>query len=759
MIKDYFFNWCLDFIKDRLKDKVKLGKVKSNLSKYIDDCLKDNELCTVEEEFDFQGLCDYLKDSCLDEVKKYICSNGERRKRIREDIVAKAIEYSNAKMKVSVQRVEKITNNAIDIIYDFYRSESNNDLLLLIGETQELICETYEALRDQNEKLAEDVKAIVKDESKIRKIEEFDTISTYINTFIKQQKENVKNQTIFPWFNDSPKYREVFPKLFVFPTFKEGNNNVTLENLTSKSGENIAILGDAGAGKSTLLRYIFAFTEIPQCSCLYITAKDTKKENGILDVISLYSQKNNNCRYLIFIDGVDEAYHNDYSGFEFLITKIKTITNCKFWLGCRTDYYKKYYGENICFVNHNYEINPWSPEQTEKFIHEYAIIRKNPEINKFVDKLTDGNESVEKLKSNPFQLSLIVFLADIKEDKPVICMYDLYERFMQKWFDREQKRGTCSDENKIILNKLREAAKAIYNNSTILIDDTIKKNTAASDLLVINEIDIYNERYASAFYHRSLASFLLAQQTIEMLFGNDVEQVINVLSYKLKDDVTNFVGDKFSTLSQAEKARIKNNLHHFYKSIPDDEENLSVREQIIYYITRLDIDVSDFLVEVINSNPQHPIMRLTLAYGCALSENMIARDFALSYAKSISNETIDAITNRAWTVVYFDDINRDPYTYRDNEKCQWKNARMARIKRFTKEEPRVKDYRFRLFDIPLFYSFLNDRGWKDISDEEYRILANIDFPLNIFNYEEICFLNEQKAKLLFEYEKHLNNNQ
>ena len=72
-----------------------------------------------------------------------------------------------------------------------------------------------------------------------------------------------------------------------------------------------------------------------------------------------------------------------------------------------------------------------------------------------------------------------------------------------------------------------------------------------------------------------------------------------------------------------------------------------------------------------------------------------------------------------------------------------------------KKNPRLKDYRFRLFDIPLFHSFLKDRNWKDISFEEYDILDNVNFPESIFNPGEIQFLNEEKAKLLNEYRNQL----
>ena len=183
---------------------------------------------------------------------------------------------------------------------------------------------------------------------------------------------------------------------------------------------------------------------------------------------------------------------------------------------------------------------------------------------------------------------------------------------------------------------------------------------------------------------------------------------------------------------------------------------MPIKEQVIYYITRLGIDVSDFLLELVKQKPHDPIMRLTIAYGCVLSDHPLLRRFALDYARSIAEDTIDARTNRGWTVIYFGDVeDQDPYQYKDDEKGPWKKAREARIKRFVKKSPRLKDYRFRLFDIPLFYSFLKDRGWNDISRDEYKILSEVDLPQDIFMEEEISFLTNEKERLLFEYKRRL----
>jgi len=576
-----------------------------------------------------------------------------------------------------------------------------------------------------------------------------------INSFINAKREAVLDYAIFPWFKDSPRYRNVFPKLFVDPIFRLGNSLVRFDEVCSYVDRHIAILGEAGAGKTTLLRYLFAFSKIENRKSLYITAKEAKVENGILDKIAENSDTETTEQYLVYVDGIDEEFAYDYTGFCSFILKLQTFINVKFWLGCRTDYFLRNYNDDLAFIRHSFTIEPWSPDQSDHFIEQYAQIIEKAELNDCVNELVQNHEMLQSFKSNPFQLSLLLFLAEGKSDSPISGIYDLYERFIFQWIEREKKRGTSCVSEKIIVSLLTSAAIQIYSGEDYLLDDVAFNNSAVRNLLITYQKSTLSYLdYASAFYHRSLAAFLLAHSLVEALLNNDKTQIRALFNIKLKDDVTNFVGNKFATLTETAKQTIKKTLIGLYADT--DESEISIKEQIVYYITRLGIDVTGFLLDIIENSPEHPIMKLTIAYGCVLSENPKVRAYALDYARSISMDSTDARTNRAWTVIYFGDVNdRDPYTYADDEHRPWQNARKARIKRFTKENPRLKDYRFRLFDVPLFHSFLRDRNWNEITLEEYDILDNVDFPENVFSPEEIQFLNEEKAKLLYGYKTHL----
>lgn len=761
---EYVANLGLDVFKNKIDNKVEILKVKKILKQYIKMKQKENEYCLLEQELDFEGFCICLRNTLIEDLNKYLVSPGKDKDILKNNIIDKAVKSACAKNRDSKQRVESFVEDIIDLLDSFYRKyKLEEGELFLVGEIEKLVIDKTQEIKESintiNTKTMEGMtkaKGEIMDTFYDYSNREINGIETYIANYIETKREVVMNHSIFPWFKESLKYRDVFPELFIRPILTDRNISTIFDDITNFTNQNIAILGEAGAGKSTLLRYLFAFSLINGKENIYITAFDTIKNDNILDKIIKHTSLSSTKKYLVFIDGIDEAFSYNYEGFMEFITKLQNAVNIKFWLGCRTDYFNRNYNENLGFISRNFTISAWNSVQSDEFIKQYSKIQKNSNLKDSVDELIASDESIKLFKSNPFQLSLLVFLADNDEKLPISGIYDLYERFMQKWIDREQKRTTSTADNRTIINSLRIAANKIYAAEEYILDEVAENNTAIRNLLIINEKnDIYNTRYSTAFYHRTLAAFLLAENLIEAFLINDIDQIKALLKQKLKDDVTNFIGNKFTVLTEKERNMIKENLVRLYEETPDSE--LSVKEQTVYYITRLGIDVSGFLEKIIKHNPQNPIMRLTIAYGCVLSENPIARVFALEYAKSISENSIDAITNRAWTVIYFGDVNdRDPYTYVDDEKRSWNNARKARIKRFTTKSPRKKDYRFRLFDIPLYYNFLKDRGWNDITVEEYNILLKTDFPKNVFNDEEILFLENEKTKLLNDYKKHLN---
>ena len=350
----------------------------------------------------------------------------------------------------------------------------------------------------------------------------------------------------------------------------------------------------------------------------------------------------------------------------------------------------------------------------------------------------------------------------INEIGETASIYDMYAQFIDLWIEKEINRNTSSDSNDVIHNTLYEAAKSIYYNDEYILNEVAERNTAVNRLLQMESRRRGGRRVARSFYHRSLAAFTIANRAYRAIYEDNIPLFIDASESSSRDEITNFLGDKFTRITSAEADTLRRNIIHIYNELSDKDGFVGAKQQLIYYITRLGIDVSDFIIGVIKENPRDLYIRLSLAYGCVLSDKSALKQDALAYARSIAADSNgdDAITNRGWTTVYFNDVDIDMlkidvYNYRDTIKSSWKNARQARIKRFTKKNPRYKDLRFWIFDIPLFHSFLIDRGWDNISVDEYKILESLDFNKKEFDKEEIEFLTQEKAKLLAEYKSHL----
>ena len=756
----------LSVLLDKMTEKRDQQKMKSLIEEFIVRKSKLNWNVSMDEEFDFEGLCQYLRTDLLTDVQSYIFANGENRESIEQGIKEKAKSFSQSTGRKSKERAINYVMDLMDILYSFYRSyRTDAGMLLLAGEIEEYFfknlketnksiqviqvqnAQEHQSLRDEIRNVADTIQD--KDNRQIIQLKE--RISRYVSSY----KDRMLMHPIFPWFPESKRLCDIFPKMFVVPTIKTSEKNVSFNELLEYRNQHIVILGDAGSGKSTMLRYLFAFSVIETVNCIYLTAKEANMKNNILDDIIRLASLSDDEHFLVFIDGIDEEFLYDYNGFLNFITKIQATVNVSFWFGCRPAFYNHNYYEGLSFICKKLFLEPWCDDQTSFFVREYSKITHNKSFVTSFQEIIKSSDNAAQFLSNPFQLSLLVFLADQNDVSPVQGAYNLYERFLYRWIEHEQKRGTTKYPPKTVLQSLQRAAICIYSSKKYILDEKVDSDTAVHDLLVIGEKeDLYHTQYAISFCHQSLAAFLLAEYLIESFRNNDTHHIYELLNLKLKNDVTDFAVQKMNLLEAEEKVVLQRNLANLYHVLSDHE--IVVKEQIIYFITRLEIDVSSFLLGVIENPPAHPVMRLSLAYGCVLSENPIAREFALDYARSIAADSIDAITNRAWATVYFGDVNdRDPYTYSDDEKRPWTKARKARLKHFTKKSPKLSDYRFRIFDIPLFHSFLRDRSWNDLSLEEYDIFKDAEFPDEFFSKEEKIFIKGEQAKLVAEYKQHL----
>lgn len=593
------------------------------------------------------------------------------------------------------------------------------------------------------------------DQNRQKNREQAEIQKAYVDylTYVEAAKESAKIFGILP--ETKITFKNAFPRLFVKPALMFGTTEVCYNDLLIKyANKNVVFLADAGCGKSTLLKYVSQFENL---KAVYFTAQAIKENKKILELIEKIYGGSSQEHLFLLIDGLDEAYWNDMPAYRHLInTLIRLNGHVNCWLAGRKDFYKRTYTEATAISTNIAELKQWENEYNQ-FLNNWATVfgkAKTPEI---VRGWAEKEASVKEMLVNPFQLTLLCSLADeaSEDTAPVTSTYDLYYQFFLQRFTNERNRGTGALDFEVTLKQLCEAARKIYAGDKY--KTSILNDTAVTDLLVWEPGTRLNgKREARAFRHHSLAAFLIAYQIYSAIQDGNEEELTTMLKMVIKDDVTNFVIRKAENEDEEEIQTMRKNLAAYYKTLPENGEDLvNVKEKVIYYISRFRGDSSEFLLPIVQSSPDNPYMKLTLAYACALSTKKKLRYYALDYARSLSKNGEDASVNRGWTVVYFGDCNKDPYTYRDEDKGPWANAREARIKRFTKEKPRVKDYMFQLFDLPLFHTFLKTREWNDISIDEYNIIKVLDFPIGRFTPAESRFLWREKNAMLKTYRKKL----
>jgi hypothetical protein len=603
---------------------------------------------------------------------------------------------------------------------------------------------------------------------------------------VEAQCERCRNSTLFPWSQKSVSYRKAFPKLFVHPEFESSKTGeiFVYEKLQNHRYRNLLFLGVAGAGKTTLLKQIFAFSKNFSNSgevngmVLYLDARDLLCSNQ--NKLSVYFTEITKGRFnpphhtLFLVDCIDEAFFGKTTAFGELVHSLRHVMNCAFWFGCRSDYFSSIYTpmfEDLFFEK--LIICPWSASQADKFICNYEQLENCQHIKINIEKMINKNSEIENFKHNPFHLSILIFLCQYSDrrNKDIINgLYDLYDKFMKVWIGHERNRGTSIFETLEIYEVLYSAAGKIYQGETFEMTKEIT-DSAIRGLLIIEKNELTQAEYAIGFYHRSLSAYFLATKIIGAIKQNGL-LLLTIFSQMMMNDVTDFVHDGLKMCNPSEKQKMYNNLKMAYyacanyriddkvknrESVLDtlsDKERFVVQDQAIYYITRLEIDVADFILkEFYETNNPH--LRMNIAYG-ALSvgpkENL--SEVILEYARALSPGTNEDIINRSWTMVYFNDVDAEPYSYRDTENRPWSNARNQRLKRF-KNPKKDKDRRFYLFDLPLFYCFLENRNWSDLNPAELSVLENVCLDKRCYTVEEYDFLVGAKDVLIKSYKEHL----
>lgn len=144
LVTEYVAGLGLDVAKKHCKSKMEDHRLRADLCSFIENQRKYQDLCSLAEEIDFQGLGDYIKDHLIIDVEARVFSpSPKERREARQEIINQALSYSKADTEESRQKVARWIDICLDIIRDFYCKQiSLKDYILasdIVNATTEIV--------------------------------------------------------------------------------------------------------------------------------------------------------------------------------------------------------------------------------------------------------------------------------------------------------------------------------------------------------------------------------------------------------------------------------------------------------------------------------------------------------------------------------------------------------------------------------------------------------------------------------------------
>ena len=159
-ITEYIATLALDAGREKYNKRLDDQKLKEAFGAYIETQKRYNEITSLAEEIDFEGICEYLRENLMNDVTDRVFSPcSKRRGKAREEIISKAIVFSKADTSESRNRVANIVSVCLDIIREFYRTGIQRSSYILASEITESVEETInEAVKSSTEGVASAIK-------------------------------------------------------------------------------------------------------------------------------------------------------------------------------------------------------------------------------------------------------------------------------------------------------------------------------------------------------------------------------------------------------------------------------------------------------------------------------------------------------------------------------------------------------------------------------------------------------------------------
>lgn len=343
-------------IKEKIAKKKEENDFRSIISGILDKEEEQYENADLDEEFDFQGLCDYFGTAFQDSMLIFLTADGDTRTDILHDIELKARKSAKCENKrKATARVAKITSKLMEAIYSYSRGKAPSEILIILGELEQSLNQLEHKFESQLTILPSLFQDIFFEQQRDREKrlnhyleERFQRIKELHPSF-KLMKPGVYDKRLSPQIksistSDRIQYNEMPESIW----------HLIMETWKWQENHSIVIAGEGGIGKSVTLLSMTNYLENKRIiPTLFIPVIDLVKDGTCLtiseyldhrlhdkcnEILEIASRSWNGPSLLILLDGFNEIplrnrhdmmskiedWHVDYPGAQFIVASRPT---------------------------------------------------------------------------------------------------------------------------------------------------------------------------------------------------------------------------------------------------------------------------------------------------------------------------------------------------------------------------------------------------------------------------------------------------
>lgn len=609
--------------------------------------------------------------------------------------------------------------------------------------------------------------------------------------YVRSTKKHIFNTLLFPWEEEKYKFGVNYKRFYI-----KRLNIRDIDNDSNKvrivKGVNMLFLGKPGSGKTTYINHLYLsqFTIISSIIHFYFgyrfyyaKAKDLLNiSDESNDVLNDLFKENLRSRVFIFLDAIDEVTIDNIDS---LVEKLIDLqkNNITIISTCRKEEHEVFLRININYaqtVDQIFEIGDWNEDQVLCYIKKYEKYANSNDFNDRINKYMHNNLYSDFFKT-PLEISQIIFIIDHDSNHNTINnQYELYEKFLNKWIIRDCTKNGVAYENTDYIEKTMYSfslcAYRLSINGKVLSTEVQQLTPLQDCLNGLLRYERENEKkYVVGFYHLNFQDFFLSYFFFHSLI-NISKEAIQALSVRYNHTVTRFIKNKLRLSEEKDLEKIKTTLltvmckscriptkllpiHNsssiprqtmdYFKSLSEDIKTV-VRNEVYFFLARLPWNQSnhnaDFLHILQIAYQYEPDVRAKRTI--AISATILGdEDIELQYAKEILYNADSNLTDRSFTLVYYQDVsNSNPFTYVDDNVVQWTNSRASRINRLNSTDE--KSLRMRSFDLITILNFVKSRNGYKPTRFEYDVIKNCNVSCNIYSNAKKQLLCGIKKELL-----------